>query len=152
LFFLSVEAIGELFLHQLRWFGEVGIAVEGVFAVETVPVLCPVVIALQNWVRLPSLPVEVGVVGRVAAALGRRLLRLQKLLSGTVGRTEQFCRVFEGLASGGSPLRLSGGRLTFQPGWARWISLLPYLLLEATLERSISASLFKLSPVEAIPK
>ena len=59
--------------------------------------------------------------------------------------------IFESFMGCWEPVSLPYIRNTFQPGWARWISLFPYLLLEAILLLSISASLLRLKPVEDSP-
>lgn len=41
--------------------------------------------------------------------------------------------------------------VTFHPGWALWISVFPYLLLEAILLRSIRAFRSRLKPVVESP-
>ena len=50
----------------------------------------------QHCIRLPTLPIQVGVVGRVAAALGERLVSLQVLISLTEGWVEEASWVVEG--------------------------------------------------------
>lgn len=92
-----------------------------VVRVETVPILSPREIALQNRVRLPSLTVLLRVVRRITATLSLRFLCLQPLVSLAVCGTDQRARVFEGLMRSGTPFRLNEKDRTFHPGWARWI-------------------------------
>lgn len=68
--YASVEAIVKLLLAELGQFAHMHIPVEGVVRIQPVPVLRSVVIAFQDRIRLPSLPVQVGVVSRIATALG----------------------------------------------------------------------------------
>ena len=87
-------------------------------SVETITVLTTVVVAPQNWFRLPSRVVQVCVIGGKAASLGVGLLGLQELLGGTVSGVEFALRSLESLAGGGVPTSLSKISVTFQPGWA----------------------------------
>lgn len=124
---------------------------EWMVRVKTIPVFRSIRMALQDWVWLPSLSVLTAIISRKAACFSLRLLGLQPFFSRPVGRITLFCRIFKSLMCGGSPWCLHKSMFTFHPGCARWISDLPYLLLEAALERSMSASLFRLKPVEDKP-
>ncbi len=150
--YASVEAIVELFLAELSQFGHVRVAVEGMVRIEAVSVLRTVVVALQDRIRMPSLPVQVCVISGVSAALSVGLLGLDPLIRLSVGGIEEGSGGLERLVRGGLPISLNIEMLTFQPGCALWISVLPYLLLEATFDVSMRTSLFRLKPVEARPK
>lgn len=128
------------------------ITVEGVVGVQAIPVLRTVVIPLQNGIRVPSLSIEVCVVSRISASLSIALLSLKPLVSLPVGGVQKSCGSLKRFMSRGSPFSLCCRKSTFQPGWALWISVFPYLLLEASLEVSMRASLLRLKPVEESPK
>lgn len=149
--YASVKAIVELLLAELGQLAHMYISVEGMVSIQAIPVLRSVVITLQDRIRMPTLAIQVCVIGRVATSFGISLLGLQPFVGLTVGRIEQCPWSLEGLMSGGSPFSLNDPMTTFHPGCAFWISVLPYLLLEAILEVSIRASLLRLKPVEASP-
>ena len=149
---LSVEAIVKFFFIQFRNYGDIGVPVKGMLRVETVPIFSPSDVSLQDRIWLPSLPVLFIVGPRIAATLCVRFLRLKPLVSRPVSRTDQPRGILECLMRSGTPFRLNEKDGTFHPGWARWISVFPYLLLDATFERSISASLLRLKPFEDKPK
>lgn len=148
----SIEAVVKLLLAELGQLGHVHIAMEGVIGVQSIPVLRAIVVSLQDGIGMPALAVEVRMVGRVPAPLGVAFLGLEPFVGLAIGWIEQWSWWFEGLVGGGPPIGLSKMGSTFHPGCARWISVLPYLLLEAIFELSISASLFRLNPVEERPK
>jgi hypothetical protein len=117
----SIEAIVKFFFTQFRNYGNIGVPVKGVVRVKTIPIFSPPEIAPQNRVRLPSLTVLLRVVPRITATLGLRFLRLEPLVSQSVGGTDQRGRVLEGFVRSGKPFRLNEKARTFHPGWARWI-------------------------------
>lgn len=86
-----------------------------------------------------------------STCFGLWLLSLGPLVGFAVSRIEKCVGRFKGIMRCGLPVSLYITFLTFHPGCARCISDFPYLLLDATFEVSISASLFKLNPVEASP-
>lgn len=86
-----------------------------------------------------------------STVFGFGLLSLGPLVCFAVSRIQKCVGGLKGIMCCGLPICLYITSLTFHPGCARWISDLPYLLLDATFEVSISASLFKLNPVEESP-
>lgn len=148
---MSIEAVVELLLLELRDFGDVGVAMEGVISVESISVLTAEIIAFKHWIRVPTFTIKVGMVSGESAVLCLWLLSLGPLIGFAVSRIEKCVGHFKGFMCCGLPVSLYITSLTFHPGCARCISDLPYLLLDATFEVSISASLFKLNPVEESP-
>ena len=74
------------------------------------------VVATEDGIRFPALPVKEGVVCAVAAAFGGRLLRLKVLVSRLEGGVKESLRCFEGLMSSRSPVCLIYVTATYQPG------------------------------------
>lgn len=148
----SIEAIVKLLLAELGQLRHMHIAMEGMIGIQSIPVLRAIVVSLQNGIGMPALAVEVGMVGRVSASLSVAFLGLEPFVGLAIGWIEWCCWWFEGLVGGGPPICLAKMENTFHPGCARWISVLPYLLLDASFELSIRASLFRLNPVEERPK
>lgn len=148
----SIEAVIELLLAKLSQFRDISVTVERMISIQPIPILRTVVISLQNRIRIPSLTIKISMISRKSASLSIALLCLKPLVSLTISWVHQVVRSLKWFVSCWSPISLFYVSYTFQPGWARWISVLPYLLLDATLEVSIRASLLRLNPVDDRPK
>jgi hypothetical protein len=59
----SIEAIVKLLLLQLRNFRDMGIAMERVVGIQSVPILRAVVVSLENGVWVPPCSIKIGSVG-----------------------------------------------------------------------------------------
>lgn len=120
--------------------------------IESVSVLWPDILRIQNCLRFPSLAVTIISVLLVAASFCAQLVR--NLVFGWTA--EERVHLLLGTQVGGfgraDPLRrLNKQYCTTQAGLDFWISVLPYLWLEAFLDLSIRASLVMLKPVVAKP-
>lgn len=96
----SIEAIVKLLLFELGNLGDVGVTMKRMVGVEAVSVLRTVVVSLQDWVGVPSCPIEVGSVGRKSTPFRVFLVSLHPFLSFPVGGVEEGVGSLKGIMSG----------------------------------------------------
>ena len=85
----SVEAIVKLLLAELGQFGDMRITMEGMVGVQAISILRALVISLQNWIRMPTLSIQICVISRVSAALRVILLSLKPFVCLPIGGVQE---------------------------------------------------------------
>lgn len=73
---------------------------EGMIGVESISVLCTVIIALQHWIWVPAFSVKVGMIGCEPTTLGYAFLSLAPLVGFAIGGVEKRIGRLEGIMSG----------------------------------------------------
>ena len=107
---------------------------------------------VQYWVWLPSLTVSISTSLLPATCLCWHLCCLDILVCLSLGWASIFLRTYIcGFCCAEPLISLSKNIFTSHPGWALWISVFPYLWLEAFFDLSTKASFVMLKPVVARP-
>ena len=102
----SIEAIVVLLLAELGQFGYMHIAMEGMIGIQAISILWTIVVSFQNWIGMPSSPIQVSMIGGISASLGVAFLSLEPFVSLAIGGIERRSCWFEWLMCCGSPICL----------------------------------------------
>lgn len=120
--------------------------------IESVTVLRCQFLGVQHWVGLPTKTVPVITILLISTCLSVCPLRQTVLIRCSIKWISLLFRPQISRFPGTDPLiRLNKDLLTTQAGCDLWISVFPYLALDAFLDLSIKASLVMLNPVVASP-
>lgn len=107
----SIVLVVSFLWLQFGLFPGVGRSMEVYLRIETIPILCAVVVSLQYFVGVPAPSILEGVVGCEATALGEVLGGLGELIGGPEDWIRLSSGILEGILRCGSPCRLVPRRM-----------------------------------------